>query len=113
MTLVRVCIAAGIPTMCSIGNGGAWVKAELLIIEKVVDDVPSALEVDVVADVAADGVLDRDDVLATGSIDVVERRRERRRLPRAGRAGDEDEPTLLVGKSCDTGRKVEVGKPAI
>ena len=39
-----------------------------------------------------DRVLDRDDVLAPVRVDVIEDRRERRRLARPGRAGYEDEP---------------------
>ena len=45
-----------------------------------------------------DRVLDREDVLVAGVVDVVEQRRERRRLARAGRAGDEHEAARLVGE---------------
>jgi hypothetical protein len=45
-----------------------------------------------------DRVLDRDDVLLPRPVHVVDHRRERRRLPRAGRAGHEDEPAVLLGE---------------
>ena len=54
-----------------------------------------------------DRVLDRDDVLAPRPVDVVQHRRERRRLARAGRACDEDEPAVLLGQSADTVRQLE------
>ena len=43
-------------------------------------------------------VLDRHDVRAPRPVDVVEHRREGRRLARACRAGDEDEPAVLIGQ---------------
>ena len=55
-----------------------------------------------------DRVLDRHDVLPPRAIDLVEHRRERRRLARAGGAGDEDEAALLAREPRDPGRKVEV-----
>ena len=45
-----------------------------------------------------DRVLDRDDVLGHRRVDVVDHRRERRRLARAGRAGQQDDPALLLGE---------------
>ena len=48
-----------------------------------------------------DRVLDRDDVLGVGLVDVVDHRGERRRLARAGRAGDQDDPALLLGQLAD------------
>ena len=45
-----------------------------------------------------DRVLDRDDVLAAAAVDVVDHRGEGRRLAGAGRAGDEDEPAVLLGE---------------
>ena len=47
-----------------------------------------------------DRVLDRDDVRRARAVDVVDDRRERRRLARARRARDEDEPSVLVGESA-------------
>ena len=55
-----------------------------------------------------DRVLDRDDVLLPRAVDVVDHRRERRRLPRAGRARDEDEAAVLVGEPRDAGRQREL-----
>ena len=52
-----------------------------------------------------DRVLDRDDVRRRGLVDVVDHRRERRRLARAGRAGDQDDPALLVGQLADHRRQ--------
>ena len=49
-----------------------------------------------------DRVLDRDDVLAAGAIDVVDERRKGRRLPRAGRAGDEYEAAPLLAQLADS-----------
>ena len=54
-----------------------------------------------------DRVLDRDDVLLARLVDVVDHRRERRRLARAGRAGDEHEAAVLLGEPADAGRHVE------
>src|SRR3954449_3292758 len=45
-----------------------------------------------------DGVLDRDDVVLPAAVDRVDHRRERRRLPRTGRAGDQHEPAMLVSQ---------------
>ena len=55
-----------------------------------------------------DRVLDRDDVLASRSIDVVEHRSERRRLAGAGGACHEHEPAALLGEPRDTGREPEL-----
>ena len=56
-----------------------------------------------------DRVLDRDDVLRpASSVHVVDHRGERRRLPRAGRAGDEDEAAVLLGERLDAGRHAEL-----
>ena len=43
-----------------------------------------------------DRILDRDDVVGARPVDLVDHRRERRRLARAGRPGDEDEAARLV-----------------
>jgi hypothetical protein len=43
-----------------------------------------------------DGILDGHDVLLTRAVDLVEHRRERRRLAGAGRAGHEHEAALLL-----------------
>ena len=48
-----------------------------------------------------DRVLDRDDVLVHRPVDVVDHRRERGRLARAGRAGEQDDPALLLGELRD------------
>ena len=67
-----------------------------------VDDAP------LVAVHELDRVLDRDDVVAAGAVDLVDQRRERRRLARAGRAGDEDEPARQLGEEPEPGRQAEV-----
>ena len=55
-----------------------------------------------------DRVFDRDDVLAALRVDVVEHRRERRRLPRARRAGDEYEAAVLLREPPDARRQVQL-----
>ena len=55
-----------------------------------------------------DRILDGHDVLAARAVDLVEHRRERRGLPRAGRTRDEDEPALLGREPADAGRKVKL-----
>ena len=55
-----------------------------------------------------DRVLDRDDVLAARPVDVVEHRRERRRLARAGGAGDEDQAAVLAREPGDAGRHAQL-----
>ena len=45
---------------------------------------------------------------APGRVDVVDHRRERRRLARAGRAGEEDDPALLLGEVADHLGQAEV-----
>ena len=55
-----------------------------------------------------DRILDRDDVLVPRPVDVVEHRRERRRLARAGGAGDEHEAAVLAGEAADAGRQAQL-----
>ena len=55
-----------------------------------------------------DRVLDRDDVLAPRAVDVVDHRRERGRLARAGRAGDEHEAAMLLGQALDAFRQAQL-----
>src|SRR5207248_9628396 len=57
-----------------------------------------------------DRILDRDDVRLARAVDVVDDRRERRRLTRACRARDEHEPAMLLGEPLDAGRQPEVGE---
>ena len=52
-----------------------------------------------------DRILDRDDVLPPRAVDVVDHRGERRRLSRAGGAGDEDEAAVLLGEAAHAGRE--------
>ena len=54
-----------------------------------------------------DRVLDRDDVVGPVAVDLVDERRERRRLTRAGRARDEDEPARLVAEAIEGVRDAE------
>ncbi len=54
-----------------------------------------------------DRVFDRDDVLAARAVHVVDDRRERRRLSRAGGAGDEDETAVFLGEATDARRQRE------
>ena len=52
-----------------------------------------------------DRVFDRDDVRGTVDVDVMDHRRQRRRLARAGRAGHEDDPALLLRHAGHDGRQ--------
>ena len=45
-----------------------------------------------------DRILDREDVLAALGVDLVDHRRQRRRLAAAGRAGDEHQAARPVGQ---------------
>ena len=55
-----------------------------------------------------DRILDRHDVRRARRVDVVDHRGERRALAAAGRAGDEDQPALLLGDLLEDGRQAEV-----
>ena len=59
-----------------------------------------------------DRILDREDVLVPRLVDVVEQRGERRRLARAGRAGDEHEAARVVGEFVELRRHVELFEAA-
>jgi hypothetical protein len=56
-----------------------------------------------------DRILDRDDVRAPRPVDVADHRRDRRGLPRARRAGDEDETARRVGEGLEHGRQPQLG----
>jgi hypothetical protein len=55
-----------------------------------------------------DGILDRDDVLGRGVVHVVDHRRERRRLARAGRTREQNDAPLLFGEFPDDSRQREL-----
>src|SRR4051794_28903873 len=55
-----------------------------------------------------DRVLDREDVLGTVPVDLVDQRRERGRLTGAGRPGHEDEAARLVGEQMEGRRHAEL-----
>ena len=55
-----------------------------------------------------DRILDRDDVLVPCAVDVVDHRREARRLPGACRTRDEDQAAVLVGEPTDAGRQAQL-----
>jgi hypothetical protein len=55
-----------------------------------------------------DRVLDREDVLRALTVDLVDQRRERRRLTGAGRPGDEDEAARLVGQRVERRRDAKL-----
>jgi hypothetical protein len=57
-----------------------------------------------------DRVLDRDDVDLLVGVDVVDHPGERGGLARAGRSGDQDQPTRLHGERGEDGRQPEVGQ---
>ena len=52
-----------------------------------------------------DRVLERDDVARPGRVDVVDHRRQRGRLARAGGPGEQDDPALLLGERADHRRR--------
>src|SRR4029079_945357 len=56
-----------------------------------------------------DRILDREDVLLALAVDRVEHRRQRRRLARSGRAGDEDEAARLAGELLEDGGRARRG----
>ena len=55
-----------------------------------------------------DRILDRDDVRPAGAVDPIDHGGERRRLARAGGAGDEDETPLLLGERLDSRRQMQL-----
>ncbi len=57
-----------------------------------------------------DGILDRDDVLASRSVDVTDDRGKRRRLARPGGAGDENEAAVLACELLDAGGQAQAGE---
>ena len=52
-----------------------------------------------------DRILDREDVVAPRAVDLVDQRREGRRLARAGRSGEQDDAALLFGEFGDDRRQ--------
>ena len=68
-------------------------------------DLPVAVQI-------LDRVLDRDDVLEGGFVDVLDDRGERGRLPAAGRAGDQDDAALLLRQLADHIGHAEVAERA-
>ena len=55
-----------------------------------------------------DRILDRDDVILARLVDVVDHRAQRRRLARAGRAGDEHQPLVQLAQLQDVRRQAEL-----
>jgi hypothetical protein len=55
-----------------------------------------------------DRILDRDDVLVPRAVDVVDHRREARRLAGAGRTRDEDQAAVLIRQPTDARRQPEL-----
>ena len=55
-----------------------------------------------------DRILERDDVHGPRRVDLAEQRRERGRLARAGRAGDQDHPGFLVGHLAERVRQLQI-----
>jgi hypothetical protein len=55
-----------------------------------------------------DRVLDRHDVPGPRRVDVVDHRGQRRRLARAGGAGEQHDAALLLGQLADDGRQLEL-----
>ena len=55
-----------------------------------------------------DRVLDRENVVAAGAVDLVDDRRERRRLTGTGRPGDENETARILGEAVQDVREVQL-----
>ena len=71
-------------------------------------DLPLVHDAALVAVQELDRVLDRHDVVLPRAVDQVDHRRERGRLSRPGRAGDEDETARLVGELLERRRDAEL-----
>ena len=84
------------------GREALRVRADLALVDDAV-----AMAVD-----ELDRILHRDDVAAALGVDLVDHRRERRALARAGRPGDQHEPARLLRHSGDHRRQREVGERA-
>src|SRR3954469_17794961 len=89
-------------------TSGAWRSTRRSALEgrRVLGDLALVEDRVAVAVEELDRVLDRDDVLVHRPVHVVDHRRERGRLARAGRAGEQDDPALLLGQPRDHGGQV-------
>ena len=72
----------------------ARIRADLALVD---ERLPALIDI-------LDGVLDRDDVVAAGLIDMVDHRGQRGGLAAAGGAGDKDQTARLVRQLCQHGR---------
>ena len=59
-----------------------------------------------------DRILDREDVIVALGVDLVDHRRQRRRLAAAGRAGDEHEAARPLGELGEHRRQAELAEDA-
>ena len=75
---------------------------------RVLADLALVDDRELVAVQVLDRVLEGDDVARAGRVDVVDHRRQRRRLARAGRAGEQDDPARLLGQRADHLGQAEV-----
>ena len=57
-----------------------------------------------------DGIFNRQDVTVPLGVDLVEHRRQRRRLAAAGRTGDEHEAARAIGQGCRAPREAEIAE---
>ena len=58
-----------------------------------------------------DRILDRDDVARVAAVDLLDQRRQRRRLPGAGRSADQHQPARQLREQLDLRRQLEGGEP--
>lgn len=72
----------------------ARIRADLALVD---ERLPALIDI-------LDGVLDRDDVVAAGLVDMVDHRGQRGGLAAAGGAGDKDQTARLVRQLCQHGR---------
>ena len=92
-------------------TSGSWRSAALSASAKECASVPELALVDDAVLVRVhelDRVLDGEDVLVARLVDLVDHRGERRRLARAGRAGDEHQAARLAGELADDRRQAEL-----
>ena len=72
----------------------ARIRADLALVD---ERLPALIDI-------LDGILDRDDVVAAGLVDMVDHRGQRGGLAAAGGAGDKDQTARLIRQLCQHGR---------
>ena len=88
------------PTRITSGSWRNAARSASAKLDCVRADLPLVDDAALVAVQELDRILDREDVLRALAVDLVDDRRERRRLTGAGRAGDEHQTTRLLASTC-------------